>query len=62
MNKEDLQTKIEDTRKCMYEAYNKGEDYNKILNISQQLDDLLNRMVRFKSEYKLVLLLLPILI
>jgi|GEM_PF-7056395 len=62
MNKEDLQTKIEETRKRMYEAYNQGEDYNKILNISQQLDDLLNRMVKFKSNCKFVLLLLPILI
>ena len=62
MNKEDLQTKIEETRKCMYEAYNQGEDYNRILNISQQLDDLLNRMVKFNSNCKFVLLLLPILI
>ncbi|SFG45094.1 Spo0E like sporulation regulatory protein [Halobacillus alkaliphilus] len=62
MNKEDLQTKIEETRKYMYEAYNQGEDYDKILVISQQLDDLLNRMVKLKSNYKYVLLLLPILI
>ncbi|ASF39392.1 Spo0E family sporulation regulatory protein-aspartic acid phosphatase [Halobacillus halophilus] len=62
MNKEDLQTKIEETRKYMYEAYNQGEDYNKVVNISQQLDDLLNKMVKIKSNCKFVLLLLPILI
>ncbi|MGP4068118.1 Spo0E family sporulation regulatory protein-aspartic acid phosphatase [Halobacillus sp. B29] len=62
MNKEDLQTKIEETRKYMYETYNQGEDYNKVVNISQHLDDLLNKMVKIKSNCKFVFLLLPILI
>ncbi|MGP4075535.1 Spo0E family sporulation regulatory protein-aspartic acid phosphatase [Halobacillus sp. K22] len=62
MNEEDLKTKIEETRKSMYEAYTQGEDYNKVLKISQQLDGLLNRMVKLKNNCKFVLILLPILI
>ncbi|MCA1022388.1 aspartyl-phosphate phosphatase Spo0E family protein [Halobacillus litoralis] len=39
-----LNEKIESVRTKMYEAYENGRSYEELLKISQELDDLLNRL------------------
>ncbi|WP_242520167.1 aspartyl-phosphate phosphatase Spo0E family protein [Halobacillus kuroshimensis] len=39
-----MNEKIEGVRAKMYEAYEDGRSYEELLKISQELDDLLNRL------------------
>ncbi|MCA0970594.1 aspartyl-phosphate phosphatase Spo0E family protein [Halobacillus litoralis] len=41
--------KIEETRQKMYESYLKGKDYEDVLQLSQELDHLLNSLSEMKT-------------
>ncbi|SFK49219.1 Spo0E like sporulation regulatory protein [Halobacillus dabanensis] len=43
-NPDVLKKQIEDKRQKMYDAYLNGSNYNYVVKLSQELDDLLNRL------------------
>ncbi|ARI77814.1 aspartyl-phosphate phosphatase Spo0E family protein [Halobacillus mangrovi] len=43
-DKKGLELQIEEVREKMYEAYNVPNNYSEVLRISQQLDQLLNKL------------------
>ncbi|WP_081988302.1 aspartyl-phosphate phosphatase Spo0E family protein [Halobacillus sp. BBL2006] len=44
IDKKGLELQIEEVREKMYEAYQSPNNYTEVLRISQELDDLLNKL------------------
>lgn len=45
----DLEHQIEEMRSKMYASYKDGSDYDEVLELSQELDHLLNELKEFKT-------------
>lgn len=45
-----LELKIERVRSEMYEVYNQSLDYEKLLRISEELDELLNKLDELRNR------------
>ncbi|MCA0970892.1 aspartyl-phosphate phosphatase Spo0E family protein [Halobacillus litoralis] len=50
MSKEYLEREIDFLRKKLYEAYRQSFDYERVVEISQELDDLLNQLEELKKH------------
>ncbi len=51
MDKQKLETQIEDLREMMYEIYNNDPQNEELITISQELDSLLNKWRDYQNKH-----------
>ncbi|MFQ3544096.1 aspartyl-phosphate phosphatase Spo0E family protein [Halobacillus rhizosphaerae] len=51
MDKQKLETQIEDLREMMYEIYNNDPQDEELITISQELDSLLNKWRDYQNKH-----------
>lgn len=50
--REKLEIRIEQLRTEMYLAFERKDQYDRVIKISQELDSLLNKLEKLKNDYK----------